>query len=72
MAYFVAYTKDGKKFDFNKRCNHVTVLNGNNDMIVFLRNDSNKRTTVGVIASNLLILGIIPKEHILYILSKED
>lgn len=62
MAYFVAYTKDGKEFDFNKRCDHVTVLNGNNDMIVFLRNDGNKRTTVG----------IIPKEHILYIISKED
>ena len=28
MRYFVVYTKDGKNFNFDKKCSYVDVLNG--------------------------------------------
>ena len=35
MRYFVVYTKDGKIFNFDKKCSYVDVLNGTNDILCF-------------------------------------
>ena len=64
MRYFVVYTKDGKNFNFNKKCSHVDVLNGNNDILCFYETD-----TLGV---GKRTLALIPKDMILYVLAKED
>ena len=64
MRYFVVYTKDGKIFNFDKKCSYVDVLNGTNDILCFNETaplDIGKRT-----------LALIPKDMILYVLAKED
>ena len=43
MKYFVVYTKDGKIFNFDKKCSYVDVLNGTNDILFF-----NETATLGV------------------------
>lgn len=63
MRYFVVYTKDGKIFNFDKKCSYVNVLNGTNDILCFNETDTldvGKRT-----------LALIPKDMILCVLAKE-
>ena len=43
MKYFVVYTKDGKIFNFDKKCSYVAVLNGNDDVLCF-----NETASLGV------------------------
>lgn len=64
MRYFVVYTKDGKIFNFDKKCSYVDVLNGTNDILCF-----NETATLGV---RKRTLALIPKDMILYVLAKED
>lgn len=64
MRHFVVYTKDGKIFNFDKKCSHVDVLNGTNDILCF-----NETATLGV---GKRTLALIPKDMILYVLAKED
>lgn len=64
MKYFVVYTKDGKIFNFDKKCSYVAVLNGNDDVLCF-----NETASLGV---GKRTLALIPKDMILYVLAKED
>ena len=64
MKYFVVYTKDGKIFNFDKKCSYVDVLNRTNDILCF-----NETATLGV---GKRTLALIPKDMILYVLAKED
>ena len=60
MRYFVVYTKDGKIFNFDKKCSYIDVLDGTNDILCFNETDMlgvGKRT-----------LALIPKDMILYVL----
>lgn len=62
MKYFVAYTKDGNYFNFNKRCTNIEILKETNDMMLFLHGASKLGGET---------LAIIPKTSILYILARE-
>ena len=64
MRYFVVYTKDGKIFNFDKKCSYVDVLNGTNDILCF-----NEMATLGV---GKRTLALIPTDMILWVLAKED
>lgn len=64
MRYFVVYTKDGKIFNFDKKCSYVDVLNGTNDILCF-----NETATLG---AGKRTLALIPKDMIFYVLAKED
>lgn len=63
MRYFVVYTKDGKIFNFDRKCSYVNVLNGTNDILCF-----NETDTLGV---GKRTLALIPKDMILCVLAKE-
>ena len=64
MRYFVVYTKDGKIFNFDKKCSYVSILNGTDDILCF-----NETASLGV---GKRTLALIPKNTILYVLAKED
>lgn len=64
MRYFVVYTKDGKLFNFDKKCSYVDVLNGTNDVLYF-----NETPTLGV---GKRTLALIPKDMIFCVLAKDD
>lgn len=64
MRYFEVHTKDGQRFNFDKKCSYVGILNGTNDILCF-----NETASLGV---GKRTLALIPKDMILYVLAKED